>query len=121
MSLKKFRDAGLTKKQPDGSERFYIHSNEPDPLGRRVYCVVASDMSFNELVPLTDKEYMMFMLSKGDHYTVEDWTECFNIQPRDLVILHKHPIYGTTSNRATFETLMQLGTQDSIEAKKENT
>lgn len=108
-----FREAGLTR-VTDGKEQFYIQNNEPDPQGRRVYCVVASDMSFNELVPLTHKEYMMFTLSKGEHYTVEDWTECFNIQPKDLIILHKDPIYGTTANRATYETLMQLDTPERI-------
>ena len=112
--LKSFRNAGLTKVNSLGKEQFYIHKNEPDPQGRRVYCIVASDMSFNELVPLTHKEYMMFTLTKGEHYTVEDWTECFNIQPKDLIILHKDPIYGTTANRATFETLMQLGTPERI-------
>ena len=109
--LKSFRDAGLTKINSQGKEQFYIHKNEPDPLGRRVYCVVANDMSINELVPMTPKEYMMLKLSKGDQYTFEDWTEIFNIQPKDLDILDNKQIYGVSaSNRYTYKTLMQYDT-----------
>lgn len=115
MSLKKFRDAGLTKTQPDGSERFYIQNNQPDQLGRRVYCIVANDMSINELVSMTPKEFMMLKLSKGDLFTIEDWTETFNIQPKDLDILDKNPIYGVSAtNRYTYKSLMQYGTSESI-------
>jgi len=116
MSLKKFRDAGLTKKTANGTERFYIQNNQPDPLDRRVYCVIANDMSINELVPMTPKEFMMLKLSKGDQLTIEDWTETFNIQPKDLDILaKKNPIYGASaSNRYTYKTLMQYGTSESI-------
>ena len=112
--LKSFRDAGLTKVNSQGKEQFYIHKNEPDPDGRRVYCIVAHNMSFNELVVLSKKEYTMFTLSKGEHYTVEDWTECFNIQPKDLEMLKGQEKYGYCTDPATYETLMQLGTPERI-------
>lgn len=109
--VKRFREAGLTMMHPrTGREQFYIHNNEPDPQGRRVYCIVAHDMSFNELVVMSEKEYTMFSLSKGEHYTVEDWTETFNIQPKDLEMLEGQEKYGYCTDPATYETLMQLGT-----------
>jgi len=115
MSLKKFRDAGLTKVNSQGKEQFYIVNANPDPQGRRVYCVVANDMSLNELVPLTKQEYLMLKLAKGDQYTFEDWTECFNIQPEHLELVGDNPIYGRYSNKHyTYETLMQYDTLKSI-------
>lgn len=64
---------------------------------------------------MTPKEFMMLKLSKGDLFTFEDWTETFNIQPKDLDILDNNPIYGIyASNRYTYETLMQYDTSESI-------
>ena len=47
--IQAFRQAGLTKVDADGKEHFYIHSAQQDSLGRRVYCVIASDMSVMNL------------------------------------------------------------------------
>ena len=114
--VKRFREGKLTMLHPrTGREQFYIQDNEPDPEGRRVYCVVANDMSINELVPMTSKEFMMLKLSKGDQFTFEDWTETFNIQPKDLDILDKNPLYGVSaSNRYTYKSLMQYDTLKTI-------
>lgn len=114
--LKRFREAGLTKVQPNGNEQFYIQDNEPDPEGKRVYCVVANNMSLNELVPLTKQEYLMLKLAKGDQYTFEDWTETFNIQPKDLQILEDQPLYGVdTSQKHDYQSLMQYDTSEHID------
>ena len=113
--VKAFREAGLTKVTADGKEQFYIHNNEPDPQGRHVYCVVAKDMTFNELVPLTSKELMWVKLKHGDFLTLEDWTETFNIQPKDLELLKNKPLYGVyRADESSFKTLMQLCTGECI-------
>ena len=113
--VKAFREAGLTKVTADGKEQFYIQNNKPDPQGRRVYCVVAKDMSFNELVPLTNKELMWVKLKHGEFLTLEDWTETFNIQPKDLTLLKNNPLYGVyRADESSFKTLMQLCTGECI-------
>ena len=112
--LKRFREAGLTKVDAEGKERFYIHSAEQDSLGRRVYCVVAEDMSINELIPMTPQEMILVKIKYGDRMVIEDWTETFNIQPSTLENLPEG-IYGKgTSKQYKFEDLMQLGTLASI-------
>ncbi len=114
MSLKKFREAGLTKVDSEGKERFYIHSAEQDSLGRRVYCIVAADMSVNELIPMTPQEMTLVKIKYGDRMVIEDWTETFNIQPSTLENLPEG-IYGKgTSKQYKFEDLMQLSTLASI-------
>lgn len=114
MSLEKFREAGLTKQYPDGREHFYLSNAEPDPEGRRVYCIVARNMSFNELVPMTHNEYLLFSVARGEDFTVEDWTETFNIQPYHLDSL-SDGIYGAGNGKKwTYQRLMQLGTDQSI-------
>lgn len=112
--LKRFREAGLTKVDSEGKEHFYIHSAEQDSLGRRVYCIVAADMSVNELVPMTPQEMILVKIKYGDRMVIEDWTETFNIQPSTLENLPEG-IYGKgTSKQYKFEDLMQLGTLASI-------
>ena len=112
--LKRFREAGLTKVDAEGKERFYIHSAEQDPLGRRVYCIVAADMSVNELIPMTPQEMTLVKIKYGDRMVIEDWTETFNIQPSTLENLPEG-IYGKgTSKQYKFEDLMQLDTLASI-------
>jgi len=114
MSLKKFREAGLTKVNAEGKEHFYIHSAKQDPLGRRVYCVIASDMSINELVPLTPKEMTLVKIKYGDRIVIEDWTTTFNIHPSILDELPEG-IYGKgTSKQYTFEDIMQYDTRTPI-------
>lgn len=81
MSLEKFKDAGLTKTQPDGSERFFIQNAKQDPEGRRVWCVIADDMSFNDLVALTPNEKLLVDLKWGNKLSWKDWTLAYNIQP----------------------------------------
>lgn len=112
--IQAFREAGLTKVDSEGNEHFYIHSAEQDPLGRRVYCVIAADMSINELVPMTPQEMTLVKIKYGDRMVIEDWTETFNIQPSTLENLPEG-IYGKgTSKQYKFEDLMQLGTLASI-------
>jgi hypothetical protein len=112
--IQAFREAGLTKVDDEGKERFYIHSAEQDPLGRRVYCVIAADMSINELVPMTPQEMTLVKIKYGDRMVIEDWTETFNIQPSTLENLPEG-IYGKgTSKQYKFKDLMQLGTLASI-------
>jgi|TARA_R110001592_G_scaffold20761_3_gene83799 hypothetical protein len=109
-----FRDAGLTKVTDEGTEQFYIQNAEPDPLGKRVYCVVASNMSLNELVPMTPQEMTLVKIKYGDQLVIEDWTSTFNIHPG---ILEDMPdgIYGKgTSKQFTFNDIMQLGTHHCI-------
>ena len=112
--LQRFREAGLTKVDAEGKERFYIHSAEQDPLGRRVYCVVAADMSVNELVPMTPQQMTLVKIKYGDQLVIEDWTSTFNIHPG---ILEDMPdgIYGKgTSKQFTFDGIMQYDTRTPI-------
>ena len=112
--LKRFREAGLTKVDADGKEHFYIHSAEQDPLGRRVYCVVANNMSMKELVPMTPQEMTWLKIKFGDQLVIEDWTSTFNIQPSTLEDM-PDGIYGKgTSKQFTFNDIMQLDTHDCI-------
>ena len=112
--LKRFREAGLTKVDSEGKERFYIHSAVQDPMGRRVYCVVAEDMSINELVPMTPQEMTLVKIKYGDRMVIEDWTETFNIQPSTLENM-PDGIYGKgTSKQFTFDGIMQYDTRTPI-------
>lgn len=109
MSLEKFKAAGLTKTQPDGSERFYIQNAKQDPEGRRVWCVIADDMTFNDLVALSPKEKLLVDLKFGGTLTWEDWTEAFNIQPYMLEEIAKEHYYGASLHKElTFEKLMDM-------------
>ena len=109
MSLEKFKARGLTKTQPDGSERFYIQNAEQDPVGRRVWCVIAVDMTFNDLVALTKKEKLLVDLKFGGTLTWEDWTEAFNIQPYMLEKIAQDHYYGASLHKElTFEKLMDM-------------
>jgi len=63
--LKKWRDAGLTKVQPNGNEQFYVHSAVPDSQGRRCYCVVAQDMSFNDVVVIYSQICLQNFMAKN--------------------------------------------------------
>lgn len=109
MSLEKFKAAGLTKTQPDGSERFYIQHAEADPNGRRVYCVVADDMSFNDLVALSPKEKMLVDIKFAGKLLWEDWTSAFNIQPDHLLRCNNDHKYGADLHKElTFKKLMDM-------------
>ena len=109
MSLEKFKAAGLTKTQPDGSERFFIQNAKQDPQGRRVWCVIADDMSFNDLVALSPNEKLLVDLKFGDALTWEDWTEAFNIQPYMLERMAKEHYYGAGLHKElTFQKLMDM-------------
>ena len=109
-----FRDAGLTKVTDEGTEQFYIQNAEPDPLGKRVYCVVAADMSVNELVPMTPQQMTLVKIKYGDRMVIEDWTETFNIQPSTLEDM-PDGIYGKgTSKQFTFDGIMQYDTKTPI-------
>jgi hypothetical protein len=114
MSLKKYREAGLTKLQPDGNETFYVKDAEPDPDGKRCYCVVTQDMRLNEIVVMTPQEMTLIKIKFGDQMIIEDWTEIFNIHPKTL---EKIPdgIYGKRYDvSVTFNELMQYDTQEHI-------
>ena len=112
--LQRFREAGLTKVDAEGKERFYIHSAVQDPMGRRVYCVVAEDMSVNELVPMTPQQMTLVKIKYGDRMVIEDWTETFNIQPSTLEDM-PDGIYGKgTSKQFTFDGIMQYDTRTPI-------
>lgn len=108
--LKRFRKAGLTKVTPDGKEQFYIHDAKPDPDGRRCYCVVAQDMSFNDVVVMTPKQMVLAKLKFGDFITIADWTESFNMQPYMLEEFHGEKYGAVTMQRLTYEDLMGLPT-----------
>ncbi len=113
--VKRFREAGLTKVDDEGKERFYIHSAEQDPLGRRVYCVVAADMSINELIPMTPQQMTLVKIKYGDRMEIEDWTETFNIQPSTLEDM-PGGLYGKgTSKQFTFNDIMHYDTVTPIE------
>lgn len=109
--LKQWRDAGLTKVQPNGNEQFYVHSATPDPQGRRCYCVVAQDMSFNDVVVMTPQQRMMVELKFGHRIDIEDWTEIFNIQPDMLTEFHGNKYGVKTEERITYNELMHMCTQ----------
>ena len=112
--LKRFRDAGLTKVQPNGNEQFYVHDATPDPYGRRCYCVVATDMRFNDVVVMTPQQKLMVELKFGERLDITDWTETFNMQPYMLEEL-KGTKYGVqTDSRLTYEDLMSMCTHGRI-------
>ena len=107
--LKRFRDAGLTKVQPNGNEQFFINNAVPDAEGRRVYCCVAEDMTLNDLVALTPNQKMMCDLKFGAKLLWEDWTEAFNIQPSHLEETEMDHMYGARLHKGlTFERLMEM-------------
>ena len=107
--LNRFRRARLTKVQPDGTERFYIHDNKPDPDGRRVYCVIAQNMTLNDLCALNNNELMFVKLKFGDALITEDWTASFNIQPHNLHDVNNGHIYGSSLHKGLdFEKLMAI-------------
>jgi len=111
---KKFREAGLTKVQPNGNETFYVKDAISDPDGKHCYCVVTQDMRLNEIVVMTPQEMTLIKIKFGDHMLIEDWTEIFNIHPETL---EKIPdgIYGKSYNvSVTFNELMQYDTQECI-------
>jgi len=112
--LKRFREAGLTKVQPNGNEQFYVHNATPDPHGRRCYCVVATDMRFNDVVVMTPQQKLMIELKFGERLDIADWTETFNMQPYMLEEL-KGTKYGVqTDSRLTYEDLMSMCTTGRI-------
>ncbi len=114
MSLKKYREAGLTKVQPNGNEQFYIHAATPDQYGRRCYCVVAADMRFNDVVVMTPQQKMMIELKFGDQLDIADWTEVFNIQPDMLDEFHGTKYGVETQERITYQELMSMCTSERI-------
>lgn len=112
--LKRFRDAGLTKVQSNGKEQFYVQNAVQDPHGRRCYCVVAQDMSFNDIVVMTPQQKMMVVMKFGDYLEIADWTETFNMQPYMLEEL-KGTKYGVkTDEKITYEDLMSMSTDRRI-------
>ena len=112
--LKRFRDAGLTKVQPNGNEQFYVRDATPDPHGRRCYCVVAADMRFNDVVIMTPQQRLMVQLKFGDRLDIADWTEVFNIQPDMLNEFHGTKYGAQTQERITYEELMSMCTTGRI-------
>ena len=112
--LKQWRDAGLTKVQPNGNEQFYVHNATPDPHGRRCYCVVAADMRFNDVVVMTPQQKLMIELKFGERLDIADWTEVFNIQPDMLNEFHGTKYGVETQERITYEELMSMCTTGRI-------
>jgi len=112
--LKQWRDAGLTKVQPNGNEQFYVRDAVPDPHGRRCYCVVAADMRFNDVVIMTPQQRLMVELKFGDRLDIADWTEVFNIQPDMLNEFHGTKYGAQTQERITYEELMSMCTTGRI-------
>ena len=59
---------------------------------------------------MTHNEYLLFSVARGEDFTVEDWTETFNIQPHS----DHDGIYGAGNGKKwTYQRLMQLGTDPS--------
>ena len=81
---------------------------------KRCYCVVATDMRFNDVVAMTPQEMMMVQLKFGERLDIADWTETFNLQPEQLTEF-KGEKYGVeTTQRLTYEDLMSMCTTGRI-------
>ena len=100
-----FREAGYTKIQKNGKETVWFAHNQPDPKGRRCYCVVFQDMSVNDLIVMTEKQAFMLKLKHGDKITIADWTDMFNMQPDMIENMPPHKYGISISPTKTFEDI----------------
>ena len=89
--------------QPDGNENMWFKDAQPDPDGRRCYCVVFSDMSLNDVVVMTAKQAFLLEIKHGDKIVIADWTETFNIQPHMFDELGPDKYGIDLTNKFTFE------------------